>query len=420
MNPQHVCVLGAGIVGATVALALRRDGHAVTLVEPDEPGGEQAASYGNGAWLSPGSVVPMSTPGLWRKVPGHLLDPTGPLVIRWRALPRLLPWLLRFLHAGHSVARVEATARALSALLHDAPQRHGRLAQQAGVPDLVQQRGLLVLYPDRQAYAADALGWRLRRDSGVAFDELEGAALRARAPDVDLQRYTLGLHITSGAHCLDPGAYVAALVRLAVAQGVLLQRSRAAGFAWRDGRLAAVRSDAGELPCDHAVIAAGIASAALARAAGDTVPLASERGYHVVLGPGAPLPEVPLMPSDGKMAMTATLGGLRVAGQVELTAAGDPPDWRRADILLGHARRVFPTLPPDALQPAARWLGHRPSTPDGLPVIGPARGRPGVWHAFGHGHVGLAAAPATAGLLADLLAGRTPAIDARPYRVDRF
>lgn len=418
VSAPRICVLGAGVVGATVALALLRDGHRVTLVEPADPGGEQAASFGNGAWLSPGSVVPMSTPGLWKKVPGYLRDPSGPLVIRWRALPRLLPWLLRFVHAGHTLARVQATSRALSALLRDAPERHRALAQRCGVSALVEQRGLMVLYADRAAFDADALSWQLRRDNGVDFDLIEGDALRACIPDLDA-RYTLGVRIAGGAHCLDPGAYVAALVRQAQTEGAQLLRARAAGFVVRDGRLVAVRTDAGDLPCRNAVVAAGIASAALARQAGDAVPLASERGYHVVLNDAPPPMTMPVMPADGKMAITVTHGGLRVAGQVELAAVQAAPDWRRADILHGHARRVFPALAAQG-EPAARWMGHRPSTPDGLPVIGPSRHLPDVMHAFGHGHVGLAAAPATADLVADLLARREPSIDPRPYAVDRF
>ncbi|MBM3962516.1 MAG: FAD-binding oxidoreductase [Planctomycetes bacterium] len=418
MSARSVCVIGAGIVGVTAALALLRDGHRVTLVEPGDPGGEQAASFGNGAWLSPGSVVPMSLPGTWKQVPGYLLDPEGPLVIRWRALPRLAPWLFRFLRAGRRIERVEATARALSALLRDAPARHHRLAEAAGVPELVRQQGLLVAYTDRAAFARDALAWRLRRDNGVAWTEIEGEALRALVPALD-PRYTLGLHLSAGAHCLDPGAYVAALARHAVSSGAQVLRSRAHGFVVRGGRLVAVRCDGGEQPCEVAVIAAGIASAALAHEGGDAVLLASERGYHVMLAGPAPALALPVMPADGKMAMTLTRGGLRVAGQVELAAVGDPPDWRRADILLGHARRVFAGLPQGGAI-ASRWMGHRPSTPDSLPVIGPSAALPGLMHAFGHGHVGLAAAPATAELVADQIAGRTPAIDPRPYRVDRF
>src|SRR5689334_23828275 len=127
----HVCVIGGGVVGAATALELLRDGHKVTLLEPGEPGGEQAASYGNGTLLNPSSVIPMSSPGLWRKVPGYLADPLGPLTIRWSYLPRLLPWLLRFVRAGATEAKVAATARALRPLIHDAPERHRRLAEES-------------------------------------------------------------------------------------------------------------------------------------------------------------------------------------------------------------------------------------------------------------------------------------------------
>src|SRR3954454_13347286 len=128
-----VAVIGAGIVGAVTALELLRDGHQVTIIEPGQPGGEHAASYGNAGFLSGTSVVPISMPGIWRNVPSWLRDPLGPLTIRWSYLPKLAPWLVRFLRAGATVARVEATARALRPLVQDAPDRHRRLAEEAGV-----------------------------------------------------------------------------------------------------------------------------------------------------------------------------------------------------------------------------------------------------------------------------------------------
>lgn len=418
--PAHVVVIGAGIVGAATAIELLRDGHRVTLLDPGEPGGVQAASYGNGAWISPASVVPMSMPGLWRKVPGYLMDPLGPLTIRWSALPRLAPWLIRFLRAGATVPRVEYTARALSALLSDAPARHATLAAEAGVAELIERRGLLYVYPDRAAFLAEALAWRLRRDNGVAWTELDAGALREREPDLS-PHYGFGALVEAGAHCRDPGAYVAALVRHAVRLGAAETRAAARGFDVADGRLRAVLTDQGPIACDRAVIAAGISSAALARAAGDRVPLASERGYHVVVSNPEAGPRTPLMPSDGKMANSPTATGLRAAGQVELTATDAPPDWRRADILLDHLRRTFPALPaeipPERL---SRWMGHRPSTPDGLPVIGPASGCADVVHAFGHGHVGLAAGAITGRLVADVVTRGATSGSLLAYAVRRF
>lgn len=416
----HVVVIGAGIVGAATALELQRDGHRVTLLDPGPPGGEQAASYGNGAWFSPASVVPMSMPGLWRKVPGFLLDPLGPLTIRWQHLPRLAPWLIRFVLAGATVPRVERIARALRALLADAPERHAALAAEAGVAELVERRGLLYAFPDRAAFAAEALAWRLRRDNGVIWRELDADDLHRLQPAL-AGHYRFGLLVEAGGHCRDPGGYVAALAALAARQGGTIARTQATGFEIRAGRLAAVRTGDGPIPCDRAVIAAGIRAKPLAALAGDRVPLESERGYHVEIAEPEAAPAIPVMPSDGRMANTLTRGGLRVSGQVELASVEAAPNWARADVLLRHAQRAYPGLPAAIrAERQRRWLGHRPSTPDGLPVIGPASACPDIVHAFGHGHVGLAAGAITGRLAADLVGGKVPVIDPAPYAAARF
>lgn len=417
-NETQAVVIGAGIVGVCAALALRQAGLAVTLVDPDEPGGEQAASYGNGAFITPASIIPMSVPGLWRKVPGYLLDRDGPLTIRWRHLPRLTLWLLRFLAAGMTTARVERTAAILSALLHDAPERHAALAAAAGVPGLIERRGVLYVYPDRAAFAAEALSWRLRRTAGVVWRELDAAALRAFEPALS-PAYGFGIHVPAAANCADPGAYVAALAAHAARLGVRRVAARATGFAFDGGRLRAVETDQGPIACDRAVVAAGMASARLAAAAGDRIPLEAERGYHVQLTGGAEGgPHLPVMPSDGKMANTVTREGLRAAGQVELAGPGAPPDWRRAEILLRHLYATWPGLSRDL--PVRRWMGNRPSTPDGLPVISAARRSPDVFYAFGHGHVGLAAGPKSAALVAALVTGSTPPLPPEPFAAARF
>lgn len=417
---MQVAVIGAGILGACCALELVRDGHAVTLIDPGEPGGEQAASYGNGAWISPASVVPMSMPGLWKKIPGYLLDRDGPLTLRLSALPALAPWLIRFLLAGCSVPRVEATARALARLLGDAPARHRTLAAEAGVSHLIESRGLMYAYADRSAFLGEALAWRLRRENGVNWQELDATALKALLPMLD-SRYTFGVLVGAGAHCRDPGAYVAALVRHALTQGVRLSATRASGMIIEHGQLRAVTTGNGAIACERAVIAAGIGSKNLAKSAGDRIFLESERGYHAVItAPGFELP-LPVMPADGKMANTPTNHGLRLAGQVELATVGAPPDWRRTELLLAHAQRAYPQLRIGAnSSPIRRWMGHRPSTPDGLPILGPASASTDVIHAFGHGHVGLACGPISGRIVADLIAGRRAAFDLAPYRANRF
>jgi D-amino-acid dehydrogenase len=254
----------------------------------------------------------------------------------------------------------------------------------------------------------------------VRWLELSADELRQREPTLS-RRYTFGVLVEENGQCRDPGAYVAALVRHALGQRAELRRARALGFRIEGARLLAVLTDAGEIAADRAVIAAGARSHVLAAAAGDRVPLETERGYHAVIADPGITPRYPVMPSDGKMACVMTPQGLRLAGQVELAGFDAAPNWRRAEVLRDFARRVFPDVPADL--PASRvkvWMGHRPSTPDGLPCIGPASGCPDVVHAFGHGHVGLTAAAATGRLVADLISGRQPAIDIAPFSAQRF
>ncbi len=417
---SHVAIIGAGIVGAASALELLRDGHRVTVIEPGEPGGEQAASYGNGTLLNPSSVIPMSSPGLWKKVPGYLRDPLGPLAIRWRYLPKLWPWLHRFVRAGSTPDKVAAIGHALRPLLLNAPELHRALAEEAGVAHLIARQGVLFAFPDRAAFEAEALSWRVRRETGVRWLELDEDELRQREPALH-RRYKFAVLVEENGQCRDPGALVAALMRHAVSLGARHVRARATGFRIEAGRLRAVTFAGDELPCDKAVISAGAHSKQLAAAAGDFVPLETERGYHAVIDAPGVAPRYPMMPSDGKMAFAMTPAGLRTAGQVELAGLEAEPNWKRAEVLLRFAREVYPGIPEDLPPDRVKvWMGHRPSTPDGLPCIGLASGCADVVHAFGHGHVGLTAGPMTGRLVAALVAGRVPEIDPAPYAATRF
>ncbi len=417
---MHVVVIGAGIVGAATALELLRDGHRVTIIEPGPPGGEQAASYGNGCWLSPSSVLPMSAPGLWKKVPGFLVDPLGPLAMRWRYLPQAWPWLWRFLAAGSTPAKLRTIAAALRPLVEGCPALHKRLADEAGVGHLIHQTGLLYVFPSRAAFAAEKLGWTIRGEQGVRWTELDGDELRQMEPALD-RRYRFGAFVQDGGHCSDPGAYVAALVAHAQALGAKLVCARATGFTMEAEGLRAVTSSAGDIACDRAVIAAGAHSKALAAMVGDRVPLETERGYHAEISHPESAPRLPIMPSDSKAATTTTANGLRIAGQVEIAGLDAAPNWRRAEILRDFVRSVIPGLPADLPPDRIKfWMGHRPSTPDGLPCMGPASGCADVVHAFGHGHVGLAAGAISGRLVADLVSGKPPVIDPAPYAAARF
>ncbi|HTZ36578.1 MAG TPA: FAD-dependent oxidoreductase [Stellaceae bacterium] len=417
-SAKRVGVIGAGMVGACAASYLQRDGHNVFLVDPNPPG--EGASFGNAGAFNASSVTPMSVPGIARKVPGWLADPLGPLALRWTYLPTILPYLVRFVRAGSTEAKVRAQARALRPLVGATLDALAPLVKDAGAEHLVHHRGHLYVYRSAESLAKDDLAWALRRENGVAVDEFAEDELRQLEPALS-RDYKHGLLVRENGHTGNPFALVNALVEQVVRRGGAVIRAAATGFRLDGGRLTAIRTEAGELAADAAVVATGAWSKPLAASLGDRVPLETERGYHLMIRDPEAVPRQPVADADGKFVATPMDTGLRLAGTVELAGLTAPPDWRRARMLLELGRRMLPGLA--AEHPEERlsvWMGHRPATPDSLPVIGRARASRDVIYAFGHGHVGMTSAPMTGILVADLVAGRPPSIDIAPFDAARF
>jgi D-amino-acid dehydrogenase len=416
---RHVAIIGAGAVGVISAVEALREGHRVTLIDAGEPGGTQSASYGNAGWLASHSVIPPPEPGIWKKVPGYLMDPLGPLSIRWSYLPKALPWLIKYLLSGWTEARVEKTAVALRALLKDAPLLHKKLAEEAGVPELIERNGVMHVFLSRANFDGD-LGWRIRKRVGIEWLEFNTEEMRQREPDLH-PRYTFGVVVEESGRCRDPGAYVAALANHALASGAKLVHAKATGLKLSGNKLVAVVAETGEIVCDAAVVAAGARSKLLAASVGDPLPLETERGYHVMIEHPESGPRTSMMDSDAKMVVNWIDKGLRAAGTVEIAGLDAEPNWKRAEILRDHLFSMFPKLPKDiAASRIKTWFGHRPSMPDGRPCIGHGRASRDIVYAFGHGHIGLAASARTGRLVAQLLSGKEPEIPLAPFIPTRF
>lgn len=413
-----VAVIGAGAIGAQTAVQLAERGLDVVLIEPGSVGADHAASYGNAAWLSSHSVVPPATPGVWKQLPGWLADPLGPLAVRPTYLPRSAGWLWRYLAAASTEAKVAAIARHLRSLLIDAPRLHAEVAERAGLSHLIDATsGLMHVWRDREAFQGDAFGWKIRREVGIDWRELNADEIAAMQPDLS-RDYRYGFLVAEAGHCRNPGAYVAGLVAYAERLGARRLEARALGFTQAGGRLTGVETSQGTVACGAAVIAAGVRSGVLAALAGDRVPLESERGYHVTVeGQDMPGPAIPVMVGDRKVIVTKLAQGVRCAGQVEIGGIEAAPNWRRAEILRRHLAEIVPSLD---TKDAKVWMGHRPSTPDGIPVIGTASGIAGVVHAFGHGHIGLVGSARTGRLAAQLAAGEAPEIELAGFSARRF
>lgn len=394
-----VAVIGAGIVGASIALALRKRGAQVLLVDRDEPG--RGCSSGNSGAISVSSVAPLAMPGVLASVPRMMLDDASPLYLPWRYAPRALPWLARFVAAARP-AVVQASAARLAALNAGALEAHEAMTRELGVPELFLRRGHLHLYPDESSLAKDAAGWRLREAAGHRVERLDRAGIEALEPAVS-DRYRIGLFLAGHATILDPLRYVQAMARAFAAAGGRIARAEVAGLAQRQGRwqLRAAGAAQGR-EFDHVVVAAGAWSGRLLAPLGVRLALESQRGYHVQFAGGREAVSRTVVLADRKVFVTPMEEGLRIGGTVEIGGLAAPPDERRAAVLARIARESFRGLQD---LPAQTWMGHRPCMPDSVPVIGPAPGHTGLWLATGHGHLGLTQSLGTASRIADALLG---------------
>ena len=410
---RDVAVIGAGVVGLACASYLQMQGRRVTLIDPRAPG--EYCSFGNAGCFSRGSCVPLGLPGTWRQVPAWLLDRNGPLHIPLSYVPHIAPWLWRF-QCSTSIGRVNAIADALHALLTVTLDKWRPLAARAGVPELIRQDGYAFAYESVAGFAADALGREVRRRHGVVLDVLTGAAIREYDPVLS-PGITHLVRLPEQGHCPNPLRLSRALAERLRDGGATFVQASATAFDIVDGKVARVLTDANAVDADAVVVAAGAHSDALSAQLGSGVPLETERGYHLMLASLSVVPRAPVASAERKYFVTPMEHGLRIAGTVELAGLDAPPNFARADALLEQARRLLPGLDGTAV---SRWMGHRPSLPDSLPVIGRAVRASNAWLAFGHGHVGLTAAAPTGEIIADLIAGRAPFLDLRPFSADRF
>jgi D-amino-acid dehydrogenase len=417
MNKKKVAVIGAGMVGACVARYLQRDGHDVVIIDPLGPG--EGASHGNAGCFNPSSLVPIAGPDTFKQVPKYLMDPLGPLSIRWSYLPQLAPWLIRYGLAG-TPEKIKQQALALKSLIAPCFDALLPLVEDAGAGDLVKRDGILIVYRSGESVAADARGWALRRETGIVWEEFDQEQLRAFDPHLTPDA-KFGKYVPHNGHTVNPEGLVKAIVEAILKAGGQLVKAEARAFAFDGDRLVAIETTAGRVEADTVVVAAGAHSKPLAVQAGDKVPLETERGYHVMIRNPAVQPRVPTTDSDNKFVVTPMQFGVRLAGTVELAGLQAAPNWKRSEILLKRIGSLFPALGKDyAMNEVSYWMGHRPSLPDSLPVMGRSKRSADILYAFGHQHVGMTAAPYTGVVIADLISGRPSPVDLTPFRAGRF
>jgi D-amino-acid dehydrogenase len=413
VTPPIVTVVGAGIVGVSSALWLKRSGFSVTLIEAGGIG--EGASFGNAGNISPGAVVPYLIPGVLKEVPGWLLNPRGPLAVRPGYFLKVLPWLRA---AARASTKTEAlkTSRAMHALHRGTFEAYDALTRGTDAATLIERCGQLYVSEDPQSALGSPIAQAMREAAGVRTVVLTPSDIRDAEPAL-APVFKSGVLLPDNGRCKNPHQLVCTLAGEAERNGITIVRGKVMGFTTNGTHVQGIVIDGKVHPAERVVIAAGAASGALAAELGTKLPLESERGYHITIESPGVMPRIPVTNTDAKFVGAPMNMGLRLAGTAEFAGIDAPPNWKRAKLLEDQARRMFPGVKMDNV---TRWAGNRPSLPDGLPVLGVAPKYANAFFAFGNSHFGMTAGPVMGKLVAEMVSGAKPSIDIEPFRPTRF
>jgi D-amino-acid dehydrogenase len=411
---RSAIVIGAGIAGVSSALYLQRDGHAVTLLDPAPPG--SMASFGNAGLIATYATIPTATPDILMRVPKMLMDPAGPLSLRWTYLPRMMPWLISLVR-NSTPERIRQNALAKSALLDRAWEDYRPLIDDVGAHDLVYAGGMLRVFRTDAAFdAMKAREIELMDLTGRAYELLGADEIRQMEPGL-APLFKHAIYSTDTRNIRNPGRLTEMFASHFQAKGGTVKAESVTGLersglgGWR------VRTDRGEYSASIVVIAAGAWSRRIAEMIGLRILLDTERGYHVIL----PSPEPGLNRSvhfgeEGCMLSPMEMG-YRLTTGVELAGIDAPPDYRRIRRAAGLVEGYVKGL---KCAEQSIWMGRRPSTPDTVPILGPVRGASGLYFATGGAHIGMSLGPTFGRIIADLVADRDPGVNLMPYRPNRW
>ncbi|MES1925343.1 FAD-binding oxidoreductase [Salinisphaera sp. T31B1] len=411
---QHTTVLGAGMVGVSIAYHLALRGQRVTLVDRRAPGRE--TSFGNAGLIQREAVMPHPFPrdlaNMWRVLPNRSID------IRYRAgaMFAAAEPLLEYWRSSAPARFAEIVPEYASLIVHCTAE-HERMFTAAGAESLIRRDGWFEVFRTSSVFEqAQARAADIHTRFGVEYAVLDQTALAEAEPYLG-QALIGAIHWTNSWSVSDPGALVQAYATAFEALGGQFVQAQAndidneAGH-WR------LHTDQGTIDSDAVVLATGPWSNQWLERLGYEMPLFHMRGYHMhySAADGATLDHAFLDHEKGYL-LSPKRAGLRLTTGAELNTLEAPPRTGQLEAAEAEVRTIFPLGERREAQP---WKGARPCMGDMKPVIGPAPRHDNLWLAFGHGHQGFTLGPITGRLVGEMMAGESPVVDMRPFRAERF
>ncbi|MFN6955043.1 MAG: D-amino acid dehydrogenase [Acetobacteraceae bacterium] len=416
---MRVVILGAGVVGVATAWHCMRAGHEVTVVDR-QPGAGLETSFANAGQLSYGYSSPWAGPGVPFKALKWLAMKHRPLVLWPRPDPAMLRWLWQMLANCNADAYERNRARMLR-LSEYSKLALASLRQATGIAYDGRSRGTLQVFRKAEQLDAALRDSAILAKAGIEHEILDAEGCIAAEPALALVRERLagGMRMP-GDETGDAHLFTQRLAALCAEGGVLFRYGTAvSGIAAEGGRASGVVTAAGTIPADAVVVAAGSYSTALLRPLGISIPVYPVKGYSLTIpvedADAAPVSTV--MDETYKVGITRLGDRIRVGGTAELAGFSTRLRAPRRATLEAAVSTLFPRGGDPAK--GSFWTGLRPMTPDGTPIVGPTR-VPGLFVNTGHGTLGWTMAAGSGRLMADLVSGAEPEIEAGDLSVARY
>ena len=413
MSNIKIAIIGAGIQGVCNALFLQKKGFQVTLFDRDEPG--NAASYGNAGHFSPYASLQLNRTDILSDVPAMLLSSRGPLALKWNYIPKMIPWVTRFI-LNSSKSKMMHTAKYMHQILDLSLDAFDELFQDIDLEGLVEKNGIIYVWEKKSLKSRD-LEINIRKELGVEQQILTPKDIHDLEPNIK-PFYHGGVFYKYARHARNPKKILIKLFENFLSKGGKFLKLNIQDLDFDENK-PVLRSEAQRFIFDKLIIACGAFSKKLTDKLHEKIPLDTERGYHIHFKNHENLLSRPVVWSDRGFGITPMEQGLRVVGTVEFGGLNNPLSKSRIKNLILNAKEMLNGIPPEETH-EDEWLGFRPTLPDFLPVIGPSKNYENVYYSFGHHHLGWTLGAISGKIISKMIANEKTNLDLQPYSSLRF
>ncbi len=408
---NSVGIIGAGIQGVCIGLQLIKKGIPVTIFDKEDPG--SMSSYGNAGHFSPYAVVQLNRPDVIYDIPKMLLSSYGPLALKWNYIPKMIPWILKYLKSSTKKSMMHTT-KFMHQILDLSLDAYDEILSEIDTTNLVERKGIIYIWTNKNLKSRK-MEIKIRNDLGIKQRLLSREEVLELEPNLN-PVFDAGVIYDYAYHARDPKGITKKLFELYLKLGGKFKKEEVTNVEQTRFNLTQVKTNSGNFNFEKIVLACGAFSKKLTDQLGEKIPLDTERGYHIHYKKMDHLLKRPVIFLDRGFGMTPMNQGLRAVGTVELGGFDNPISKKRIDYIDKCAKELLPQLG----EFQDEWLGFRPTLPDFLPVIGPSLKNKNIIYAFGHHHLGWTLGAITGKIVSGIVNEEKTNLDLTPYSSARF